>query len=159
VLLFAQEEDPTRAGFRFWADGNADGVAQAPELGLVVAAGASADFSVRRDTADSSLWLRPEFAGVGLRLYAPTPVGDLTDIDVAPAGGYSRNEFEAVPGYAYVFEIVEGSVLRYGAVRVTHVGRRYLILDWSYQTDPGNPELQLRGGLPTVIVTGFAPGS
>jgi hypothetical protein len=159
VLLFAQEEDPTRAGFRFWADGNADGVAQAPELGLVVAAGASADFSVRRDAADSSLWLRPEFAGVGLRLYAPTPVGDLTDIDVAPAGGYSRNEFEAVPGYAYVFEIVEGSVLRYGAVRVTHVGRRYLILDWSYQTDPGNPELQLRGGLPTVIVTGFAPGS
>jgi hypothetical protein len=30
---------------------------------------------------------------------------------------------------------------RYGAVRVSHVGTDFLILDWSYQTDPGNPEL------------------
>ena len=30
---------------------------------------------------------------------------------------------------------------RYGAVRVTHVGKDYLILDWAFQTDPGNPEL------------------
>jgi hypothetical protein len=31
--------------------------------------------------------------------------------------------------------------LRYGAVRVTHVGQTFLIFDWAYQTDPGNPEL------------------
>ena len=30
---------------------------------------------------------------------------------------------------------------RYGAVRVTHVGQDFLILDWAFQTDPGNPEL------------------
>ncbi len=159
LLVFAHEEDPASSGFRFWADANADGQAQAAELGRVVAAGPSADFSVRRDAVDSSLWLRPEFAGVQLRLYATTPIGDLTAIDYAPADGYGRSEIEAVPGYGYVFEIVEGTALRYGAVRVTHVGRRYLILDWSFQTDPGNPELQLRGGLPTVTVTGFGIGS
>jgi hypothetical protein len=29
----------------------------------------------------------------------------------------------------------------YGAIRVTAVGPNYIIFDWSYQTDPGNPEL------------------
>ena len=155
VLLYAGAEDPAHSGFRFWADGNADGQAQASELGLVVAGGPQADFSVYRDPVDSSLWFRPEFAGVGLRLYANAPVGDLTEIDYAPAGGYARDLLEAVPTYGYVFAITENGAIRYGAVRATHVGRDYLILDWSYQTDPGNPELLLRGNLPTVTVTGF----
>jgi hypothetical protein len=30
---------------------------------------------------------------------------------------------------------------RYGALRVTHVGANFLILDWAFQTDPGDPEL------------------
>jgi hypothetical protein len=62
---------------------------------------------------------------------------------------------QAVPGYAYVFEIVEGSTLRYGALRVTHVGRDYLIFDWSFQTDIGNPELIVRAGLSTSLPSGF----
>ena len=155
VLIFAQAADPARSGFRFWDDGNADGQAQASELGLVTAGGAQADFSVYRDPADSSLWFKPEFTGVTMRLYAATPVGDLTEIDYAPAGGYTRDLFEAVPTYGYVFAVTENGTTRYGAVRATHVGREYLILDWSYQTDPGNPELLLRGNLPTVTVTGF----
>jgi hypothetical protein len=61
---------------------------------------------------------------------------------------------QAVPGYAYVFRIVEGSTLRYGELRVTHVGRDYLIFDWSFQTDVGNPELVVRGGLSTALPTG-----
>jgi len=77
----------------------------------------------------------------------------LTSIDFAPASGYSRNMIQAVPGYAYVFQIVEGSTLRYGALRVTHVGRNYLIFDWSFQTDVGNPELVVRGGLSTAMST------
>jgi hypothetical protein len=32
---------------------------------------------------------------------------------------------------------------KYGAVRITAVGSGYVIFDWSYQTDPGNPELQI----------------
>ena len=48
----------------------------------------------------------------------------------------------AIPGYGYVFEMDGGDGFkRYGAVRVTHVGQTLLILDWAFQTDPGNPEL------------------
>src|SRR2546426_3448999 len=35
----------------------------------------------------------------------------------------------------------DGSVLHYGALRMTHVSRQYVIFDWSVQTDPGNPDL------------------
>jgi hypothetical protein len=49
---------------------------------------------------------------------------------------------EASPGFGYVFEMDGGDgFLRYGAVRVTHVGQNFLILDWAFQTDRGNPEL------------------
>ena len=61
---------------------------------------------------------------------------------------------QAVPGYGYVFQIIEGSTLRYGALRITHVGRDYLIFDWSFQTDIGNPELLMRAGLTTSLPTG-----
>jgi len=156
VLAFAFDANTSLAGFRFWDDVNQDGVGQSAELGLVQdGSRTDIDFWVYRDPADSTLWLVPEFSGTSLRLYASTPIGDLTDIDFAPAGGYSRNMIQAAPGFGYVFEIVEGSTLRYGALRVTHVGRDYLIVDWSLQTDPGNPELVIRGNLPTSLETGM----
>jgi len=155
VLVWAYQADPTHAGFRFWDDLNSDGLAQPSELGLVQdGARTDIDFWVYRDAKDSTLWLVPEFTGTSMQLYGNAPIGDLTDIDFAPATGYSRNMFQAVPGYGYVFQIVETSTLRYGALRVTHVGRNYLIFDWSFQTDQGNPELQLRGGLPTTTESG-----
>ena len=39
--------------------------------------------------------------------------------------------------------------LRFGAVRATHVGADFIIFDWSYQFDPGNPELHRHGGQET----------
>jgi hypothetical protein len=155
VLVYALDADSTMAGFRFWDDLNQDGIAQPNELGLVQNGNRTdLDFWVYRDPADSSLWLVPEFSGTSVRLYANTPIGDLTDIDIAPVSGYTRNMIEAVTGYGYVFQIVEGSTLRYGALRVTHVGRNYLIFDWSFQTDPGNPELVVHANLPTALETG-----
>ena len=134
---------------------NSDGRAQSSELGLVQDGNRTdIDFWVYRDSTDSSLWLVPEFSGTQMRLYSTTPLADLTSIDFAPASGYSRNMIQAVPGYGYVFQIVEGSTLRYGALRVTHVGRDYLILDWSFQTDQGDPELQIRAGQSTAMATG-----
>jgi hypothetical protein len=156
TLVFAYDETRAQSGFRFWQDLNADGRAQTAELGLVVdGIRTDIDFWIYRDPTDSTLWIQPEFSGTRLRLYDSAPVGDLTDIDFAPATGYSSNMIQAVPGYAYVFEMVEGTTLRYGALRVTHVGRNYLIFDWSFQTDIGNPELIRRAGLTTSLSTGF----
>jgi hypothetical protein len=155
TLAFAYEENQAQSGFRFWQDLNTDEKAQSSELGRVLDGNlTSIDFWVHRDATDSTLWLVPEFSGTSIRLYSTSPVADLTSIDFAPASGYTRNMVQAVPGYAYVFEIVEGTTLRYGALRVTHVGRDYVIFDWSFQTDVGNPELQIRAGQSTAMATG-----
>jgi len=155
TLVFAKTENLSQSGFRFWQDVNADGRAQTSELGLVQSGSlASVDFSIFRDPVDSTLWFVPQFAGTQIRVYGTAPIADLTSIDFAPASGYSRDTIQAVPGYGYVFQIVEGTTLRYGALRVTHVGRDYLIFDWSFQTDQGNPELQIRAGQSTAMATG-----
>src|SRR6266481_6491020 len=155
TLVFAYEANQPQSGFRFWQDVNADGSAQSSELGLIQNGNlTSIDFWVHRVPTDSTLWLVPEFSGTQIRLYSTSPVADLTSIDFAPDSGYSRNMIQAVPGYAYVFQIVEGTTLRYGALRVTHVGRDYLIFDWSFQTDPGNPELVIRAGQSVAMPTG-----
>jgi len=155
TLVFAKTENLSQSGFRFWQDVNGDGRAQSSELGLVQNGGlSSVDFSIFRDPVDSTLWFVPQFTGTQIRVYGTTPIADLTSIDFAPASGYSRDTIQAVPGYGYVFQIVEGTTLRYGALRVTHVGRDYLIFDWSFQTDQGNPELQIRAGQSTAMATG-----
>lgn len=161
VLLYPLDADTASSGFRFWDDVNGDGIGEAGELGIVESGTATdADFYVYRDPSDSSLWLVPQFSGTSVALYSNAPVADLTSIDVAPDSGYSRNMIEAVPGYAYVFQIVEGATVRYGAVRITDVGHQYLILDWSFQTDPGNPELVAHGGRVIAPVTaGPVPGA
>lgn len=156
TLAFAYDETPAQSGFRFWQDLNGDTRAQAAELGRVLDGNRTdIDFWIYRDPSDSTFWLVPEFSGTRIRLYGTTPVADLTDIDFAPASGYTRDMIQAVPGYGYVFEIVEETTLRYAALRVTHVGRDYMIFDWSFQTDIGNPELIVRGGQTTALPTGL----
>lgn len=156
TLAFAYDEQQAQSGFRFWQDLNADGQAQGAELGRVLDGNRTdIDFWIYRDPVDSTFWLVPEFTGTRVRLYGTTPLDDLTDIDFAPAAGYTRDMIQAVPGYGYVFEIVEGTTLRYAALRVTHVGRDYMIFDWSFQTDVGNPELIVRAGQTTALPTGF----
>jgi hypothetical protein len=154
TLVFAYDKNQAQSGFRFWQDANNDGIAQPSELGLVQDGNlTSIDFWVYRDPTDSSLWLVPEFSGTQVQLYSNAPVADLTSIDFAPASGYSRNMIQAVPGYGYVFQIIEGSSIRYAALRVTDVSRDYVIFDWSFQTDVGNPELLVRGGQSTALST------
>lgn len=151
VLLFARQQQDAESGFRFWDDLNSDLRVQDNELGLVRAgSSASIDFSVERDP-DGFLFLEPVRAGTGVELYGPIPVGDLTSIDRAPCipdssvdgcAPYTTTPIEASPGFGYVFETDGGDgFLRFGAVRVTHVGQTFLILDWAFQTDPGNEQL------------------
>ena len=151
VLLYARQTQDAGSGFRFWDDLNSDLRVQDNELGLVGAGSSSSiDFSVERDV-DGFLFLTPVRVNTGAEFYGPVPVGDLTSIDTAPctpdssADGcapYTRTPIEASPGFGYVFETDGGDgFVRFGAVRVTHVGQTFLILDWAFQTDPGNFQL------------------
>ncbi len=140
VVVYAYSSNPAASGFRFWDDANGNDIGDPGELGLVQSGTLSSiDFVVDRSTIDSSLWIIPVFSGTTMQQYGY--VDDLTSIDYAPASGYSPDSLEAFPGDGYVFQRQDASGLHYGAVRVTHVGRQFLILDWSVQTDPGNPEL------------------
>jgi hypothetical protein len=117
-------------------------VADPGELGQVGSGSlADNDLTVERD-AGGTLYLTPVRAGTGIQVWGNAPSGDLTDVDYAPASGYSSSALSAVPGWAYVVEMSGGDgFARYGALRVTHVGANFLILDWAFQTDPGDPEL------------------
>lgn len=142
VVLYARQAQDAGSGFRFWRDVDGDGVADANEIGLILAGSSpQADFTVERDAA-GTLFLTPFRTGTGVALYGTSPVADLTSIDFAPDISYGRAGLEALPGWGYVFETDGGDgFVRYGAVRVSHAGQNFLILDWSYQTDAGNPEL------------------
>ncbi len=143
VVLYAVQVQTAGSGFRFWDDLNADGRVQSSELGIVRSGtGADIDFAVDRDGA-GDLFLTPVRLGTGVEYYdANNPVQDLTSIDFAADRTYRTSGILAIPGYGYVFEMDGGDGFkRYGAVRVTHVGQTFLILDWAFQTDPGNPEL------------------
>lgn len=158
VLIYPLAEDPNRSGFRFFQDLNGNGQADPLELGVVGPGNSTEiDFWVFRDPVTDSLLLVPERAGTGVEFYdAVNPVDDLTSIDFAPDISYSPASIDALTGFGYVFEMDGGDGFpRYGALRPTHVGREYMIFDWSFQTDPGNPELQVRGGLPTHPGTGI----
>jgi hypothetical protein len=151
VLLYPYQTDVSRSGFRFFLDSNGDGEAGPLELGLVTS-GDRTDIDFWVDLqANGDVFLVPERAGTEVSLYGTAPVEDLTAIDIAPTTGYAASAIQAVPGYGYVFRMSGGDgFARFGALRVTHVSGSYVILDWSYQTDPGNPELRIHGGLPVT---------
>ncbi|HEU5042211.1 MAG TPA: hypothetical protein VFT84_15385 [Gemmatimonadales bacterium] len=149
IALSAVQSQTAGSGFRFWDDLNDDGAVQSAELGLVRDGTSGAiDFFVDRD-GSGDLFLTPVRAGTGVEYYDDNdPVEDLTSIDFAEDREYRTSGILAIPGYGYVFEMDGGDgFLRYGAVRVTHVGQTFLIMDWAFQTDPGNPELIVRSGV------------
>lgn len=142
VVVSTRQSADATAGFRFWRDQNADGTVQPSELGQVLPGSSpQADFSVERDPS-GKIFLTPQRTGTTLTLYGSGPIGDLTDIDVAPLTGFSLTAREALVGWGYVFEMDGGDQFsRFGGLRVSHVGLNVVIFDWSFQRDPGNPEL------------------
>jgi hypothetical protein len=148
VALSAAQTSVDGSGFRFWDDLNEDGSVQGTELGIVRSGNAGdIDFFVDRD-GSNALFLTPVRPGTGVEFYDENdPVEDLTTIDFAEDRTYRTTGIQAVPGFGYVFETDGGDgFVRYGAVRIQHVGTTFLILDWAFQTDPGNPELIVWGG-------------
>jgi hypothetical protein len=150
VLNVMQAQD-AGSGFRFWDDFNGDQVTQDGELAQVrPGSAADIDFAVERDVS-GSVFLRPVRPGTGVEFYSDLPVEDLTSVSFAPCiedaspdgcASYNASPIDAIPGFGYVFETNGGDTfVRYGAVRVTHVGPTFIIVDWSFQTDRGNPML------------------
>ena len=156
VLLYAYDVEQTLSGFRFFQDANGDGLAGPLELGLVGDGNRTdIDFWVFREV-NGDFFLVPERVGTTVALYGSQEVEDLTSIDIAPLNGFSADGIQALPGFGYVFEMDGGDgFYRYGAVRVTHVGSEFMIFDWSYQTDPGNPELSVHGGAQVAAESGI----
>ena len=135
VLISTTQSDLSTSGFRFQFENSS-------QLGQIVSGDRSdIDFRVNRHL-DGSIWLTTVRSGTSVVLYSQDPVEDLTSIDIAPLDGYITGSIEALPGYAYVFQTQLSDGLHYGAVRVTHTAHDYVILDWAYQTDFGNPELR-----------------
>jgi len=135
VLVSTAQHDMATSGFRF-------DFGPSSQLGQVVSGNRDdIDFRVNRHD-DGSIWLTTVRDGTSVVLYSQDPVDDLTSIDIAPLNGYITGSIEALPGYAYVFETHMSDGLHYGAVRITSTTRDHVILDWSYQTDYGDPQLR-----------------
>jgi len=79
--------------------------------------------------------------GTDLQHYGP--VASLDAIDWAPADGWSTEKADTVSlieGHAYLVWTWENHFAKF---RVRAIGYDYVVLDWAYQTDAGNPELDL----------------
>lgn len=135
VVVDAVQAAVATSGFRFQLPGNT-------ALGHVLAGDRTdIDFKVDR-LADGTIQLVPVRSDVSMVLYSPNATDDLTSIDVAPPDNvFTRTPQAVLPGDGYVVRLMADGALHYGAIRITHVGRDYVIFDWAYQTDPGNPEL------------------
>lgn len=149
VVIYTRQDKPAASGFRFWDDLNGDHAVQASELGLIRSGNdASVDFSLEKDP-NGFLFFAPKRAGVSITYYNTSDplhfVPDLTSIDIAPAADqFVSNWLQAIPGAGYVFQMPGGDgFARFGALRPQHVGQTFVIVDWSLQTDPGNPELRV----------------
>lgn len=63
----------------------------------------------------------------------------LDEITYAPQYGWSTTGVvEAILGHTYIFWIWDN---HFAKIRLTAIGPDYVIFDWAYQIDPGNPEL------------------
>ena len=82
----------------------------------------------------------------------PTQIQDcgymdsLEEINYAPEGGWSYvGEVELIVGHAYVVWTWDNY---FASFRAVDLGERYVVFDWAYQTDKGNPELKI---VPTKV--------
>jgi hypothetical protein len=134
VIVYARPVKPDSAGFLFLDE-------SAKKIGVVSAATrADVDVTVERN-ADGSLSLAPGRAGSTMTLYSTTAVPDLTSIDHAPASGFASAAAIASPGFGYVFRLQKSDGVHFAAARVAYVAANYVVFDWSYQSAPGNAEL------------------
>jgi hypothetical protein len=134
ALVYAAESRADSASFLFFEDAT-------KKLGIVApATRTDADVTVDQ-RSDGTLWFTPARSAVTIALYSSKPITDLTSIDRAPASGFGSGPIQAVAGFGYVVRIVKADGVHYAGVRVAYVAKNSVVFDWSYQSGPGNPEL------------------
>jgi hypothetical protein len=134
-LVYDAEDHADSSGFAFL-------LASSGQFGVILP-GSRTDVDFRVDRhSDGSMWMTPVRSGSVVTRFGDQPVPDLTSIDLAPEAGFSSAAIQARAGYGYVFQTTQADGLHFAGMRVAFVGPTYVIFDWSYQTDPGNPMLR-----------------
>jgi hypothetical protein len=151
--MWASEDRPELAGFRFQEDESLDPIVD----------GTDPARHFRLEVDSFGWWLVPgpgaTVHGEGFPTTALTcgPGADAgcVDVPVAPASGYTAGDVELVPQTTYVLRVTgDDGAVRYGAVRVALLGfdqndDAIMIFDWAYQSQAGNPNLApTTSGLP-----------
>ncbi|MEZ4415085.1 MAG: hypothetical protein R3E10_04970 [Gemmatimonadota bacterium] len=154
-LLYAFEDRPLDAGFRF---------RESDQISPVVR-GDAPERHFRLEVDANGLWLVP---GPGTQIHAQgfatsaltCGVGadpDCVSVEVAPAGGYTTQDVPLLDQTTYPMRVLgDDGQTHYGAIRVQgsgfdQAGDALVVLDWSYQLQPGNPALNPRGRIPTPV--------
>ena len=95
--------------------------------------------------ADGTLWFAPARSAVTITLYSTKPIADLTSIDRAPTSGFGSATLQALPDSATCFESRRRTACTTPASAWRTSAKDYVVFDWSYQSGPGNAELNRIG--------------
>jgi hypothetical protein len=132
VVVYSTKASPDHSGFRFYdPSSNAFGLVEGGSRSDI-------DFKVMC-LSDGSLGIVPVRTGTTVQQIGS--IGSLTAVGIAPASGYGTAGVSARIGNGYVFETRLSDGLHYGAIRVSAVTPDYIVFDWAYQSDFGDPEL------------------
>lgn len=95
------------------------------------------DFAFGYDDINASFYIYVMRSGGLIQDFGYTE--SLDDITYAPDDGWSPSGMvEAIVGHTYVFWTWDN---HFAKLRLTAIGEDYVVFDWAYQIDPGNPEL------------------
>lgn len=147
-VVYAHGDSAAASGFRF---GSADAAA--------VLSGDDPARHFRLEADDRALWLVP---GPSAELYSesrwtsalkcgPGADWDCVSWESAPTTGYSSAAAAVETFHAYMFRITDAEGRRrYGTARIGTTGadqdgRELIVFDWAYQTQAGNPNLDVAG--------------
>lgn len=148
--VWAHQDRPDLSGFRF----------QSTESTDPVVAGTSPSRHFRLERDGQGWWLVPgPDAGIFPAAFETTALscGPAADagcvaLESAPLSGYVGTALEAIPQSSYALRVRgDDGELHYASIRITLLGFDQLddgimIFDWSYQLQPGNPDLAPPGG-------------
>ena len=142
-VMYAYQDVPKSSGFRFQESDDYEAVMD----------GNDADRHFRIEFDDGRYWFAP-----GPRAYinrvsvqtsalkcGPGADPDCVSWEKAPTSGYLSEDVHLETGFTYMFYVPgDDEEMRYGAVRPSLAGTcpdHFVIFDWAYQTQAGNPGL------------------